>query len=295
VAELDRAELAASDLLSVVGLRREQLTEPDALIPFTAHVMLFENAARALRDPCFGFRLGSAVELTEAGLLAYVILNSHDLGGALQNLCRYLPILTEGCVCELRREADEVRLLFSLVDPGGISARQLHEFGVTLMARICEAITGHRVRPVRVELRHETACPTLARHLGLPVRVDQPYSALVLDAASLAAPVVNADARLLDLLRRYADEVLARRAAKDDLGPGRALDPRKPPYRSGRCGAAGPQPRHERSDPGTTIGRKRAHAGWPGRRVAPTDRQQISDGPDLCARAHHLPARLQQP
>ena len=148
------------------GLRREQLTAPDALIPFNAHAMLFENAARALREPCFGFRLGSAVELTEAGLLAYVILNSHDLGGALRNLCRYLPILTEGCVCELRREADEVRLLFSFVDPVGTGSRQLHDFGATLMVRICEAITGHRVRPVRIELRHAAVCPMLARQLA---------------------------------------------------------------------------------------------------------------------------------
>ncbi len=217
VAELDRAGLAAADLLSAVGLRREQLTAPDALIPFHAHVMLFENAAQALREPCFGFRLGSAVELTEAGLLAYVILNSHDLGGALRNLCRYLPILTEGYVCELRREGDEVRLLSSLVDPVETSSRQLSDFGATLMVRICEAITGHRVRPLRIELRHEAACPMLSRQLRLPVLVDQPRSALVLDAASLAVPVVDADARLLDLLRRYADEVLTRRAAKDDL------------------------------------------------------------------------------
>jgi AraC-like DNA-binding protein len=217
VAELDRAGLPSSELLSAVGLRAEQLTAPDALIPFKAHVMLFENAARALREPCFGFRLGSAVELTEAGLVAYVTLNSQDLGEALRNLCRYLPILTEGCVCELRREADEVRLIFSLVDPLAMGSRQLPEFGATLMVRVCQAITGHRVRPRRVELRHETACPMLARQLGVPVTAHQPQAALVLDAASLAVPVVNADARLLELLRRYADEVLARRAGKDDL------------------------------------------------------------------------------
>ncbi len=217
VAELDRAGLPTSELLSAAGLRLEQLTGPDALIPFKAHVMLFESAARALREPCFGFRLGSAVGLTEAGLVAYVTLNSQDLGEALRNLCRYLPILTEGCVCELRREADEVRLIFSLVDPLAMGSRQLPEFGATLMVRVCRAITGHRVRPRRVELRHEAACPMLARQLGVPVTVHQPQAALVLDAASLAVPVVNADARLLELLRRYADDVLARRAGKDDL------------------------------------------------------------------------------
>ena len=110
-----------------------------------------------------------------------------------------------------------MKLLFSFADPIGTASRQLHEFGVTGIIRVCEAITDYRVRPVRVELRHDTACPMLARHLGLPVAVHQPHSALVLDAASLTAPVVNADARLLDLLRRYADDLLAQRARKDDL------------------------------------------------------------------------------
>jgi AraC-like DNA-binding protein len=218
VAELDGAGLPASELLSAVGLRREQLTPADAHIPFHAHVMLFENAASALREPCFGFRLGSAVELTEAGLLAYVTLNSPDLGAALRNLCRYLALLTEGAVCEMRRDGGEVRLLFSFVDPDvEIASRQLPEFAATLMVRICETITGHRARPVRVELRHDTACPMLARHLGLPVVVHQPRFALVLDAASLPVPVVSADARLLGLLRRYADDLLAGRADRDDL------------------------------------------------------------------------------
>jgi AraC-like DNA-binding protein len=217
VAELDRAGLPASALLGAVGLDREQLAGPDAHIPFNAHVMLLENAARALQEPCFGFRLGSEIELTEAGLVAYVTLNSHDLGAALRNMCRYLVILTEGSVGELRQEAGEVKLLFSFGDPIGTASRQLHEFGVTMMVRVCEAITGHRVRPVRVELRHDTACPMLARHLGVPVAVYQPHSAVVLDAASLTVPVVNADARLLDVLRRYADDLLARRARKDDL------------------------------------------------------------------------------
>jgi AraC-like DNA-binding protein len=217
VAELERAGLPASELLSAVGLCREQLTEPDALIPFTAHVRLLENAALALGEPCFGVRLGASVELTEAGLLAYVLLNSRDLDGALRNLCRYLPIVTEGCVSELRRDDDEVRLLFSFVESVGMGSRQLPEFGATLMVRIIDNMTGHQVWPLRVELHHAPACPTLARQLGVPVVTGQLRSALVLNAASLAVPVVNADARLLGLLRRYADEVLARRVGHDDL------------------------------------------------------------------------------
>jgi len=217
VAEFDRAGLDTSEFLRSVGLSREQLARQDAHIPFAAHVTLFEHAARGLKEPCFGYRLGATVELTEAGLLAYITLNSHDLGGALRNICRYLAILTEGAVCALRREGAEVRLLMSPVDPVGLASRQLHEFSATLMVRLCDAITDHRARPSRLELRHDLACPILPRELGLPVIASQGQFALVFDHASLAAPIVHADARLLDLLQRYADDLLAERAHQDDI------------------------------------------------------------------------------
>ncbi len=217
VAELDHAGLATSEFLAAVGLSRDQLARPDAHIPFDAHVMLFEQAALGLKEPCFGFRLGSTVELTEAGLVAYITLNSHDLGGALRNMCRYLAILTEGAVCELRRDAGEVRLLLSPVDPVGLASRQLPEFSAALMVRLCDAITDQRARPSRLELRHGLVCPMLPRRLGLPVIASQGQFALVFDDASLALPIVNADARLFDLLQVYAEGLLADRAHKDDL------------------------------------------------------------------------------
>ena len=189
-----------------------------------------------------------------------------------------------------------MKLLFSFADPVGTASRQLHEFGVTGMVRVCEAITGHRVRPVRVELRHDTACPMLARHLGLPVAVYQPHSALVLDAASLTAPVVNADARLLDLLRRYADDLLARRARKDDL-VARAERWILENLHTGDVGVARLARGLGMSDRtlSAALGRGRAHAGWPRRGPAPAARQQVPGGARVSARAHHLPARLQRP
>jgi AraC-like DNA-binding protein len=216
-AELDRAGLPASDILDAVGLHREQLTEPDAHIPFAAHVRLLEQAARALEEPCFGFRLGSTVELTEAGLLAYLALSSRDLREALRNVCRYSAILTEGVVGELREEAEEAQLLLSVIDPAGMASRQIVEFGATLLVRYLDALTGHRVRFIRLELRHDIACPVLARHLGLAVAVHQPHNALVFDTGSLTVPVVNADARLLAILQRYSDDLLAQRPCNGEL------------------------------------------------------------------------------
>lgn len=218
--ELDRAGLPAAEFLRELGLRRERLAGPDARVPFAAHVALLEAAARALAEPCFGVRLGSAVELAETGLVGYLALSSRDLREALRNLCRYLALQTEGASAELREEAGEARLLFAALDPAGAASRQLADFAAARIVRHLAALTGRRVRPVRLELRHEPACPALARRLGLPVAVDQPHNAVVLDAGALATPVVEADARLLAILRHYGDELLARRPPEADLVAG---------------------------------------------------------------------------
>jgi AraC-like DNA-binding protein len=120
-------------------------------------------------------------------------------------------------VGELREEAGEARLLLSVVDPAGAASRQLAEFGATRLVRHLGALTGHRARLIRVELRHEPACPGLARRLGLPVAVHQPHDAVVFDAGALAVPVVDADARLLAILRHYSDDLLARRPDNEEL------------------------------------------------------------------------------
>ena len=110
--------------------------------------------------------------------------------------------------------------MLTIVDPAGIASGQLPDFAVTRLVRRISALTGGRVRPVRVELRHDTACPMLAQHLGLPIAVNQPQNALVLDANSLTVPLVDPDARLLGILRRQSDEILARRPDKGDLAAG---------------------------------------------------------------------------
>ena len=150
-------------------------------------------------------------------MVPYLAHNSRDLREAVRNVCRYLAILTEGMVSELREEAGEARLLFSVVDPAGVASRQLAEFGVTRLVRHLGALTGHRARLIRVELCHDAACPVLARRLGLPVAVHQPHNAVVFDASSLTLPVINADARLLAILQHYSDDLLAQRPHNEEL------------------------------------------------------------------------------
>ena len=111
VAELDRARLPAAELLSAVGLRSEQLIGPDARIPFDAHVMLLENAARAYytveRD---GFRVVATLAQGEFGApvrFEAVLLPGQSVVLSTIRVVDAEPVLV---AVEVSREGDRVLL-----------------------------------------------------------------------------------------------------------------------------------------------------------------------------------------
>ena len=129
----------------------------------------------------------------------------------------------------------------------------------------------------------------LPRQLGLPVIVSQEQFALVFDGASLAAPIDRADARLLDLLQRYADDLLAERAHRDDL-VARANRWIIQNLHTGQVDVLQLVGSCGHRAPGTA---RRAVARVA--EAAPASRPQLSGRPCHSARANHLPARLQRP
>jgi hypothetical protein len=70
------------------------------------HILLLENAARAFEESCFGFRLGSEIELTEARSVFLCGPNFPNLAAALRNLCRCLVILIEKTAGSLRNKVN---------------------------------------------------------------------------------------------------------------------------------------------------------------------------------------------
>jgi AraC-like DNA-binding protein len=88
------------------------------------------------------------------------------------------------------------------------------EAAVAVGLRLMQHLSGDDWRPLRVELAHP-APRSKAEHVrvfGAPVAFGARRSGLVLDAAVLDRPVPAADRRLLPLVERHLDELLAARA-----------------------------------------------------------------------------------
>jgi hypothetical protein len=74
VSELRRRGVPTDDLLKQVALRRSDLTDPEARVPYSAVLGLIERAAAVTGDASFGLRLGASRNQRDSGLLGFVLL-----------------------------------------------------------------------------------------------------------------------------------------------------------------------------------------------------------------------------
>ena len=141
--DLRRRRTPIDELLKDVGLRKADLANPEARLPFASVLRLIERAASLVGDDSFGLRLGSSRDTRERGLLGFLILNSPTLMEALSNLKRYAMVAGEGEDFEIERTHAQVVLRFRATDPAYAWAPT--QFG--LRRRHCGAcLPGHNAQ-----------------------------------------------------------------------------------------------------------------------------------------------------
>ena len=206
-------------ILKKTGLTRRQVSDPDAQIPYHKHAALLTLAAEATNDGCFGLHLSTSMAPKQAGVLGYVLLNSATLGDALVNLVRYYRVMTDGLEFDLEVGGKEARLVGRITDPLVVDGRQIAEFGLGVLYRFCQLITGRDLRLSWVEFRHDKPreARTVGKILGAPVRYRQNSAAMVLAVTLLDCPIESADNQLLKILKRHCRQILGDRPQADNF------------------------------------------------------------------------------
>jgi len=199
-------------VLSAAGLSTQELNNSTARLAVRAQLKVLELAAEELRDDFLGFHLARSFDLREVGLVYYVMASSEHLSDALHNCVRYSKINNEG-----------VRLRFSLgraatialeyVDVDRRSDRHHLEFWLVTLVRICRQLTGGRLAPLRLKVRHFRAHrpAEFEKFFGTDVEFGADADEIVFSAPIASLPVVGRDTHLNKLLRKYAEEALALR------------------------------------------------------------------------------------
>jgi AraC-like DNA-binding protein len=219
VDDLRQHAVPPDDLLREVGLRRVDIADPDARIPYVTIIGLIERAAAVLGDSNYGLRLGAAQEARDAGLLGFVVLNSPTLMDALLNLQRYFRVVGDGEDIEFDRSGPHVALRFREAEPALRGQRHNSEYIAAVLVRACRDMTRRRVSPMRAEFMHgrPNARVAYADYLGCPIKFHAEWDAVVYSPEAMRLPVIGADNKLLAVLERSCEKILGPKPKKQDI------------------------------------------------------------------------------
>ncbi|MCK1723571.1 AraC family transcriptional regulator [Bradyrhizobium sp. 141] len=211
-ARLRKAGKDLKPVLADAGLAIHGIENLDCRVKAESQIKILELAATELHDEYFGFRLAQEFELGEIGLVYYVMASSDRLVDALRSAERYCAINNEGIRIRLSiNTAVTIGLEYPTLDRG--TDRHHTEFWLVTLLRICRALTGGRVAPRQVKLRHlRTHIPNDVRtHLGCMITYAADTDEILFPKSIGSLPVIGAEVHLNKLLLKYADEALGQR------------------------------------------------------------------------------------
>jgi AraC-like DNA-binding protein len=199
---------------AATDLTPEILADDDARLSPAQFCVAWSEAVRLTGDRRLALRIASALPTGTFGIVEYVCRAAPTLGAALRQWVRYLNLLDDAVTVGLVIEGD--RACLRVERESEAPAPASHELCWAVVARIARELSTVPFRIHAVELAHP-APGDIAPYrawFDAPVVFDAPATQLVVPAAALDAALVTADASLLAILTRAADE-LARQASHD--------------------------------------------------------------------------------
>lgn len=214
--ELARAHgIAFERLLENQGIAPEWFTHADNRIAFRQLVGLLDDASAAIGDDCIGLHLGAAQSLHCSGILGYAAQASPDVRASIALAGRYFGLHQEGATLRLQTRDGTASVAYEVSDPQVPMHRQDTEMTMALCIAQVRLLTGlPQWSPSSMHFVHPAPLPAsereLRRFFGCALHFADTFDGARFPERFLATPTRTADANLLQILTRYAEECLAR-------------------------------------------------------------------------------------
>jgi AraC-like DNA-binding protein len=203
----------AGSLLGSVGLSDSRLADPDARIPCETMGMILSGAQQAKFTPNLGLRLAEVTPIGAYPLLDYVVLTSDTVGAGIHGLARYSRLVGNPVSIEVHEDCDPIRVdLAEGAAPFGV------EFVTSLMLLHLKVETNGAFECSRVTFRHRPDdVGEFQRTFGCSIAAMASSNSISISRGAWRLRLRRGDAVLHRMLEAQANEVLARRPARDSL------------------------------------------------------------------------------
>ncbi len=210
-----RIGLNVAPALATRGVSSQQLADWKQRVPQDVSFALWAEIARLDGSTTAGLRIAQQLNLKELDLMGHLLRASGTLAEAYQTMVRYYCLVHDMAALQLEVDSGGARLLHRLPPGLGTLPALLAEFLVATWFRMGRELVGSDWTPRKICFIH-AAPRNLAEHRRLfrcPLVFSAEQTELSVPAHALALPVLFADAGLLSVLRRQADEVKAQQPA----------------------------------------------------------------------------------
>lgn len=216
LAALDAKGIDGEPSLRSAGISRAALEPPENRLPYESVCRFWQEAAEASGDVCFGMHVARTLPTGAYDVVEYIMSAAPTVGEGITRLTQYVRLIYDRSNMHLVVEPGSARVVrrTSLVAP------HYDEFTLTLLLTRSQQAAGVHWKPERVSFAHDRVegREEASRLLESPV-VDygQAQMELLFSPDILAVPHQRGDSRLLSILTRYADSLVASLPGDGDI------------------------------------------------------------------------------
>ena len=206
--------------LGAVGLGEKVLTSPDAEIPLSQYMALWEVVGREV-SPSVGLQTGARAQSSDWGAYGYAARSAPSMQLALRCLSHFYAVLAQGARTEVSVNDSFVTLIYQVVDPLITERRQDTEYTTSAALAILRELTKcSSLKPVRVEFEHDRLGDLSVYQdvFSCPVVFNQPDNRMVFARSLLDMPILTADTRLFQALEPFLQRQHSARVESELLG-----------------------------------------------------------------------------
>ncbi|WP_028558991.1 AraC family transcriptional regulator [Paenibacillus pinihumi] len=194
------------------GVDRTLLQDAEGRIPEEEFERIVEAAAEFTGDDAFGLLQGQAADLSDLGILGYVLLHSSTIGEALRAFQKYNTVTCSGYNISWETEGELTGISFLHQNPLKTPSRLCIE---DMASSLYHLMLKLGCRPIRIHGIYFRHAPSGGPEIYNDVFCVQPQfhgdeNKMVISREALDYPVVLADQRLLGMFEQLAQEAMDR-------------------------------------------------------------------------------------
>ena len=204
--------------LPSIGVDPAMVKDPDARLPLETYLLIQDEAAAYVNDPCFGLHMGEYAEVGSWSILGYLMMNCKTLGESFSKSSRYSRIIGNLIEGKVKIRFNKIKAVLATPPHAPQMSRHCYESTISSSVHMMRNLTGVQLNPTEVTFIYTKPESTAEyeRVFQCPVRFGQKENSFTIPIKYVYTPILMANPELLAYFEKYAQDFLTKMERKNE-------------------------------------------------------------------------------